>query len=119
MRENVNLSSGYIDIFRSKGLKDRRIFLPEDLRSLYIKYDAIVNDIFPDRKYFFPAKSNTCYQCGTIGQNFNKIWKAACLGNESGSKARAYDFRYPNVWISSVIILPLQTLTDGSRKELM
>ncbi|MDR3587473.1 MAG: tyrosine-type recombinase/integrase [Desulfosporosinus sp.] len=94
MRENANLQIGYIDILYSKGLKDRRVFLPEDLRSLYMKYDVIINDIFPNRTYFFPAKLNTGYQCGTIGQNFNKIWKAAGLGEESGSKARAYDFRH-------------------------
>lgn len=94
LRENVNLNGGYIDIFHSKGLKDRRIFLPEDLMTLYMKYDAIINDIFPDRTYLFPVKSNSCYQSETISQNFNKIWKAAALGNDSGSKARAYDFRH-------------------------
>jgi len=31
IRESVNLNSGYIDIFHSKGLKDRRIFLPEEI----------------------------------------------------------------------------------------
>ncbi|MDR3583861.1 MAG: tyrosine-type recombinase/integrase [Desulfosporosinus sp.] len=95
MRKNANLHIGYIDIFHSKGLKDRRVFLPEDLRSLYMKYDVTINDIFPDRTYFFPSKSNTCYQCGAIGRNFNKILKAAGLGEKLGSKARAYDFRYP------------------------
>lgn len=94
MREKVNLNTGYIDIFNSKGLKDRRIFLPEDLRKLYMKYDIIINEIYPDRTYFFPVKSNSCYQRQSIGRNFNKIWKAAGLGNKSGSKARAYDFRH-------------------------
>lgn len=94
MRKNVNLHMGYIDIFCSKGIKDRRVFLPEDLRSLYEKYDARINDILPDRTYFFPVQTDSCYQCSTISQNFNKIWKATCLGNKSGTKARAYDFRH-------------------------
>jgi integrase/recombinase XerD len=94
MHKNVNLQNGYIDIFNSKGPKDRRVFLPEDLVSLYMKYDDIINNTFPNRTYFFPVKSNACYQRSTISQNFNKIWKAAGLGNESGSKARAYDFRH-------------------------
>ena len=97
MHKNVNLQNGYIDIFNSKGPKDHRVFLPEDLVSLYMKYDDIINNTFPNRTYFFPVKSNACYQRSTISQNFNKIWKAAGLGNESGSKARAYDFRYPNL----------------------
>ncbi len=94
MRENVNLHASYIDIFNSKGLKDRRIFFPEDLRILYMKYDDIINEIYPDRTYFFPVKSNNCCQRQSIGRNFNKIWKVAGLGNKSGSKARAYDFRH-------------------------
>ncbi len=94
MRKNVNLHVGYIDIFCSKGLNDRRVFLPEDLRSLYEKYDARINDILPDRTYFFPVKKDGCYQCQTISQNFNKIWKTAGLGDKSGAKARAYDFRH-------------------------
>ena len=93
-RENVNIQTGYIDIFSSKGLNDRRIFLPEDLKALFAKYDTKINDILPDRTYFFSVKINSCYQCSTIGRNFNKIWIAAGLGNESGAKARAYDFRH-------------------------
>ncbi|MFC4766086.1 tyrosine-type recombinase/integrase [Effusibacillus consociatus] len=94
LRKNVNLHIGYIDVIHSKGPKDRRLFLPEDLRLLYLKYDAVIDDIFPDRTYFFPVKSNSCYQSQSIGPNFNKIWKSAGLGHESGSKARAYDFRH-------------------------
>lgn len=92
LRKNVNLHAGYIDIIQSKGPKDRRVFLPKDLGSLYLKYDAVVNDIYPDRTYFFPTKADRCYECSAISQNFRKVWKA------SGFRipARAYDFRYPN-----------------------
>lgn len=90
MRKNVNLQIGHIDIVRSKGFKDRRVFLPVDLQSLYLKYDAVVNDIYPDRTYFFPAKANRCYECSTISQNFRKVWKAAGFRIH----ARAYDFRH-------------------------
>ena len=93
-RENVNLTTGYIDIFNSKGLKNRRIFIPEDLKILYMKYDTIINEIYPGRTYFFPIKSDGCYSKQGVGVNFNKIWKAAGPGNKSGSKARAYDFRH-------------------------
>lgn len=94
LRNNINLHIGYLDIIHSKGPKDRRIFLPEDLQRLYLKYDSVIDDLLPDRTYFFPVKLNSCYQRNTIGQNFNKIWKAAGLNHESGSKARAYDFRH-------------------------
>jgi hypothetical protein len=60
--------------------------------------------------YFFPVKLDTCYQCGAIAKNFNKIWKDAGLGNESGSKEGHMIF---------VIILPFQILTNGLGKKLM
>jgi integrase/recombinase XerD len=94
LRKNVNLHSGYIDVIHSKGPKDRRLFLPEDLRLLYLKYDAVIDNLFPDRTYFFPVKPVSCYHSTSITQSFNKIWRAAGLGHESGSKARAYDFRH-------------------------
>ena len=90
LRKNVNLQAGYIDIIHSKGLKDRRVYLPVDLRSLYLKYDAVVNDIYPDRAYFFPANANLCYGSSAISQNFRKVWKAAGFR----VRARAYDFRH-------------------------
>lgn len=90
LRKNVNLQVGYINIIHSKGLKDRRVFLPVDLRSLYLKYDAVVNNIYPDRTYFFSANASRCYECSTISQNFRKVWKAAGFRMH----ARAYDFRH-------------------------
>lgn len=90
LRKNVNLQAGHIDIVRSKGYKDRRVFLPADLRTLYLKYDAVVNDIYPDRPYFFPATQSRCYACSTISQNFRKVWKTAGFRIH----ARAYDFRH-------------------------
>jgi integrase/recombinase XerD len=90
LRKNVNLHAGYTDIIQSKGPKDRRVFLPKDLGSLYLKYDAVVNDIYPDRTYFFPTKADRCYECSAISQNFRKVWKAAGYR----IPARAYDFRH-------------------------
>jgi integrase/recombinase XerD len=90
LRNNVNLHAGTIDIIQSKGLKDRRVFLPKDLEALYLKYDTVVNDIYPDRTYFFPTKADRCYECSTISQNFRKFWKVAGFS----MPARAYDFRH-------------------------
>lgn len=94
LRKNVNLNHGYIDVIHSKGPKDRRLYLPENLKLLYLKYDACIDNVFPDRTYFFPVKPHSCYHSHFIGSNFNKLWRAADLGHELGSKPRAYDFRH-------------------------
>ena len=90
LRNNVSLQDGYIDIIHSKGPNDRRVFLPEDLRPLHLRYDAVVNGIYSDRTYFFPAKADRCYGCLNTSQNFRKIWKAVGFRVH----ARAYDFRH-------------------------
>lgn len=94
LRDNVNLALGYVDIFCSKGPKDRRVFLPEELWSILKVYDAKVDSVLPGRAYFFPSKPDTCYTCSSISECFNGIWKTAGLANTSGNKARAYDFRH-------------------------
>ena len=92
--ESVNLKEGYADILKSKGLKDRRLYLPPDLISLFRRYDKQISVYFPDREYFFPSTTGTCYSMGGIGRNFNLIWDAAGLRIPSGKQPRAYDFRH-------------------------
>lgn len=94
LREHVNLKYGYVDIIHSKGLKDRRIFLPEDLNVLFAEYDKEIAAYFPDREYFFPSTTGGCYSAGAIGRNFNLIWNAAELRKKYGKQPRAYDFRH-------------------------
>lgn len=90
LRKNVNLPDGTIDIIQSKGPKDRRVYLPKDLSALYLKYDAVINDIYPNRTYFFPTKADRCYECSSVSENFRKVWNAAGFR----MPARAYDFRH-------------------------
>jgi integrase len=94
LRENVNLVHGHADIIHSKGFKSRRIFLPEDLNSLFLKYDREMSAFFPDREYFFPSTTGGCYSQGAAGRNFNLIWDAAGLRKKYGKQPRAYDFRH-------------------------
>lgn len=92
--ENVNFENGYVDILKSKGLKDRRLYLPDDLINLFRKYDKQISRYFPCREYFFPSTTGTCYSMGGIGRNFNLIWDAAGLRKPYGKQPRAYDFRH-------------------------
>ena len=92
--ENVDLQNGRIEILRSKGCRSRRLPLRLDLLGLFQTYDTRVAEIFPSRIYFFPTTRSGCYSRGAIGRIFQKIWQAAGLGETSGPKARAYDFRH-------------------------
>lgn len=105
--ENVDLQNGQIDIIQSKGSRSRRLPLPQDLLELFRIYDERVSKIYPERIYFFPTTRSTCYHSTSISIVFRQIWKAAGLGNTSGIRPRAYDFRHHfalsnlNRWIAS------------------
>lgn len=92
--EDVGLEKGYVDILKSKGLKDRRLYLPQDLLELFRIYNTKISEYFPFRKYFFPSTFQDCYSAGMISRNFNLAWNAACLRTDSGKQPRAYDMRH-------------------------
>lgn len=102
--ENVYLNASYIDIMNSKGFRDRRLYISEELNSLFIKYDVEISKYFPNREYFFPSTTGTCYSSGNIAVNFNIFWNAAGLRKSYGKQPRAYDFRHHfafsnvNIW---------------------
>ncbi len=94
LRENVELKKGYVDILSSKGLKDRRLYLSDELLELFEKFNTKISKHLPSRHYFFPSDSCNCFSQPMIAWNFNKIWDAAGLRNDAIKQPRAYDFRH-------------------------
>ena len=92
--ENVYLNDGYLDILQSKGHRDRRLFLSEELISYLKDYDSAIGNCFPNREYFFPSPSGNIISESSIPFNFRKIWLAAGLKRDGKIKPRPYDFRH-------------------------
>ena len=104
---DVDLYTGEIDITQSKGCRSRRIPVSHDVLALLRRYDTRVAAIYPGRMCFFPTTRARCYERSAVGAAFTRIWKAAGLGNGSGNRPRAYDFRHHfalsnlNRWIAA------------------
>ena len=92
--DNVHLDQGYIDILGGKALRDRRLFLSDELTEYLISYDEKIRRIYPNREYFFPGGYGGIYSSAAISSNFRSIWKAAGLNFDGKIKPRAYDFRH-------------------------
>lgn len=90
----VHLDQGYIDILGGKALRDRRLFLSDELTQYLKKYDAKISRVFPDREYFFPGGYGGMYSSSRISGNFRNIWLSAGLKRDGKVKPRAYDFRH-------------------------
>lgn len=79
---------------QSKGHRDRRLFLSDELISYLIEYDCAIRNCFPKREYFFPGPSGNIISASSIPFNFRKIWLAAGLKRDGEIKPRPYDFRH-------------------------
>ena len=90
----VHLDQGYIDILGGKALRDRRLFLSEELIKYLRKYDVKISKVFPDREYFFPGGYGGMYSSSAISSNFRNIWLSAGMKRDGKVKPRAYDFRH-------------------------
>lgn len=91
---DTHLDKGYVDILHSKGHKDRRLFLSDELIEYLKDYDRAIIRCFPAREYFFPGGyGGICSPCA-LSANFRNIWTAAGLKRDGRVKPRAYDFRH-------------------------
>ena len=90
----VHLEEGYIDILGGKALRDRRLYLSDELIEYLKEYDAKIRNVFTDREYFFPGGRGGMYSSSAISSNFRNIWMSAGMKRDGKVKPRAYDFRH-------------------------
>ena len=53
--KDVHLDKGFVDILQSKALRDRRLYLSEELIDYLSQYDTAISKCFPSREYFLPS----------------------------------------------------------------
>lgn len=87
-RSDVDLSTGVVDVDKSKGPDGHRIVLTESMLDLMRRYDAAVESLVPGREYMFTNPDGSVRSREWVCKTFRKMWKYA-----SEDKARAYDFR--------------------------
>lgn len=91
---DTHLDKGFVDILHSKGHKDRRLFLSDELTKYLMAYDKAISRCFPSREYFFPGGYGGIFSSCALSSNFRNIWTAAGLKRDGRVKPRAYDFRH-------------------------
>ena len=96
-RGDVDLTDGSIYIRESKGHKDRRVFLSDDLHAYLRGYDTAIEATQPGRAVFFPNRSGDPYNPSTIHCWFNELLETAGITTASGPPMRVYDLRHAHV----------------------
>lgn len=92
--KDVDLISGDIKIVESKGHKDRIVVMSDDMLTLARKYDAKVEQIYPDREYFFQSRTGKMYSQPWSTDNFRELLISAELHKKDGRNPREYDLRH-------------------------
>ena len=93
-REDVDLSTGRLYIKKSKGDKDRYVYVAEDLRALLVKYDGYMEQQVPSREWFFPGFYSDKHFCRTsIDRKFREWWKA-CFPSWIGKRPTIHSLRH-------------------------
>ena len=74
-RSCIDLEEGVIRVFHSKGDKDRLVPLTADVLSLCVDYDIMMQQIVPDREWFFPGqKPEKPFEKTSIDRKFRQFW---------------------------------------------
>lgn len=97
--EQISCHEKYMDILQSKGPKDRRLYISDELADYLRAYDQKISTLYPAREYFFPGYRghphvSESFVCG----NFHRLWNQAFPGSSSEVRPRAYDLRHHFAW---------------------
>lgn len=110
---DVDLKGGILTILRSKGDKDRNVYLPDDLCLLCARYlDYLRNVMGTEPYWFFPSKDPDKPLPGaTVDRRFNKFWGCTAYAESCEKKPTVHCFRHTyvvkrmNLWMEQGLSL--------------
>jgi integrase len=97
-REDVCLETGKVKILGAKLMKDRLVYMPEDLLVLARKYDQEIQKNMYDRHYFFVGDllGNNLIDT-SLCRYFNNIWNMTGYAKTVDKKPTIHSFRHTMV----------------------
>lgn len=93
--DDVDLARGKLTIYRSKGFKDREIFMSDDVCELCRRFHEAYSKTIPDRVYFFqPSPTRYPYKSYEVGKVFDAVLKKTSFCNLPGKKFTSHGLRH-------------------------
>ncbi len=93
--DDVDLVKGTLTIYRSKGFKDRTIYMSADICDLCLRFHKFYSQKIPDRTYFFqPSSTKKHYKSYQVGKIFDYVLKKTSFCYVLGKKFTLHGFRH-------------------------
>jgi integrase len=106
-RTDVNMENNYLDIFHSKGDKDRRVYMSSSLSEMCQKYDNLLEEIYPNREWFFPGLDPQKHlNPSTTSIKMEQFWMKTGRYSKGAKKPTVHSLRHTfvvdriNQWIA-------------------
>jgi integrase/recombinase XerD len=81
-REHLDFEAKRILILNTKGNKDRYVYFAGDVATMLFRYDQMMDEFFPCRRWLFVGISppKDMLNPNSIRKTFSKVWKASDMG---------------------------------------
>ena len=94
-RSCVDLKDGILKILQSKGNKDRLVFLADDVLVMCRKYDETMQDIIPNREWFFSGwQQDRPIQKTSVDKKFGEFWNKTSFAEKVDKKPTIHCLRH-------------------------
>jgi len=95
LRSCIDLKNGTIKILQSKGNKDRLVFLYDDVLAMCREYDEVMQNIVPDREWFFPGwHPDRAIRKTSIDKKFAEFWNKTPFAGKVDKKPTVQSLRH-------------------------
>ena len=93
---NVDIESGVLTIFNSKGQKDRLVYISDDLKELFKNYyQYICGELGVAPEWFFPALDpSRPLKNSTVSRRFTEAWARTSFSFSCNDKPVVHDLRF-------------------------
>lgn len=111
-KNDVDLRSGIITIKKSKGNKDRHVYMANDFTLLCRKYSRKMSQACPDTLWFFPGRTSRFHILKTsVDRKFRQLWKMTPYAGKCEKEPTPHSLRHSfvvhrmNRWMSENVSL--------------
>jgi len=111
---NINLQDGTINIYESKGHKNRIVYMSEDLTELCRKYDSAMATMNSGREFFFPSSRVSYYNNTSICKLFDSILNKTSFNGKTSKKPTCHGLRH-----TFAVNSMRKSITDGENFDIM